>query len=162
MWIRTANERDLEAIQALLVDTWHDTYDQIYGVEEVDKITSQWHSIDALRQRLSKPQSEFVVADSGETILGIAFASTADGRMVDLHQLYVNPQSQGRGAGKALLTEIEGCFPQADAIRLEVEGANKKAVAFYEANGFAQVGRTANCGEPTSGIPALVFEKRIR
>ena len=39
--------------------------------------------------------------------------------------------------------------------------ANAPAVRFYRANGFAQVGATANCGAARSGIPALVFEKRL-
>ncbi len=34
MFVRTASERDVPAIRALLVETWHDTYDPIYGVDE--------------------------------------------------------------------------------------------------------------------------------
>ena len=161
MWIRTASERDLEAVHRLLVETWHDTYDQIYGVEKVNAITTDWHSTTALRKRLTLPQSEFVVADSGDEILGMAFASTRDGTVVDLHQLYVLPAAQGKGAGRALLEEIEQCFPEARIVRLEVEAANKKAVDFYEASGFRQAGATDNCGKPDSGIAALVYEKSI-
>ncbi len=78
-----------------------------------------------------------------------------------LHQLYVRPGMQGRGIGGLLLDEIEGCFPGADKVRLEVEEKNAKAVAFYTAQGFSQVGRTANCGSDQSGIPALVYERPI-
>ena len=91
----------------------------------------------------------------------MAFASTRDGRVVDLHQLYVRPTAQGQGAGGALLSEIEGCFPQARIVRLEVEAANTKAVDFYVANGFARAGETDNCGQPGSGIAALVYEKSL-
>jgi hypothetical protein len=31
VFIRTAGERDLDEIRTLLVETWHDTYDGIYG-----------------------------------------------------------------------------------------------------------------------------------
>ncbi|MCR9134579.1 MAG: GNAT family N-acetyltransferase [Alphaproteobacteria bacterium] len=161
MWIRTAGNRDLEAIQALLVETWHDTYDTIYGAERVDDITAEWHSLPALRARLTQPQSEFVVADTGDTILGMAFASSKDGRLIELHQLYVHPSAQGRGAGAALLEEIEACFPEANRVRLEVEAENLKAVAFYDHRGFEPVGDTKNCGVEDSGIPAVVYEKRI-
>ena len=34
-------------------------------------------------------------------------------------------------------------------------------IAFYEAYGFAQAGRTANCGGGQSGIPALVMERPL-
>lgn len=161
MWIRTAGSGDLEAIQALLVETWHDTYDSLYGSERVEAITREWHSLDALRARLTQPLSEFVVADTGQAILGMAFASSRDGRLIDLHQLYVRPSAQGQGAGRALLEEIEACFPEADRVRLEVEAENHRAVTFYRMSGFEPVGETQNCGTDNSGIPAIIYEKRV-
>lgn len=161
MWIRTAGGKDLEAIQALLSETWHDTYDHIYGVDTVTAITTEWHALSALRARLTQPLSEFVVADTGDSILGMAFASSKDGRLIELHQLYVHPAAQGQGAGKALLAEIEACFPEARRIRLEVEAENHKAVAFYRMNDFRLVGETENCGVVNSGIPAEIYEKQV-
>jgi ribosomal protein S18 acetylase RimI-like enzyme len=162
VFIRTAGVRDLDAIRELLVETWHDTYDAIYGRERVTEITDDWHSIAALRARVDKPNSEFVVADDGDRICGVAYASLHDeGRTVMLHQLYVSPSQQGKGVGGLLLDEVEAAFPDADKVRLEVEEANVRAVAFYLAQGFSQVGRTANCGKEESGIPALVYERPI-
>lgn len=162
MFVRTASQRDLEAVRALLVETWHATYDTIYGVEKVTAITDDWHSIASLEARLEQPHAEFLVADDGERIGGMAFASAVDeGRTVMLHQLYVLPDCQGRGIGGLLMDEIEGCFPDAGKVRLEVEEANDRAVAFYRAQGFVQVGRTANCGKDQSGIPAAIYERPI-
>lgn len=162
MYVRTASERDLDAVRALLVETWHDTYDAIYGVEKVTDITDSWHSIASLKARLDRPQSEFLVADDGRQIAGMAFAVAADeGRTVMLHQLYVRPGMQGRGIGGMLLDEIEGSFHDAERVRLEVEEANAKAVAFYLAQGFAKVGMTADCGADKSGIPAAIYERPI-
>ncbi len=161
MWIRTVDREDIEPIRALLVETWHATYDDIYGVDRVAAINNDWHSADALRKRMTKPYSEFVIADDGEDILGVAFASMGEERIAYLHQLYVNPRAQGRGAGTALLIEMESAFPSAARMRLEVEEANKKAIAFYLKHGYREYGRTENCGTRDSGIPALVFEKTI-
>lgn len=162
MFVRTASERDLAAIRALLVETWHATYDGIYGTARVNEITGEWHSIPALKSRLTRPNSEFLVADDGKVIAGMAFAAgSGDGRSVMLHQLYVLPSHQGRGIGSMLLEEIEHCFPEAQVIRLEVEEANLPAVRFYESHGFARSGRTANCGSDQSGIPALIYEKPL-
>jgi ribosomal protein S18 acetylase RimI-like enzyme len=162
MFVRTASPRDIEAVRALLVETWHDTYDEIYGPERVTAITNDWHSIPSLEARLVRPNSEFLIADDGERIGGMAFASVAeDGKTVMLHQLYVQPEYQGRGIGGLLLDEIESCFPGADKVRLEVEEANARAVAFYLAQGFAKVGMTANCGSSTSNIPAAIYERPI-
>ncbi|TIU66551.1 MAG: GNAT family N-acetyltransferase, partial [Mesorhizobium sp.] len=59
MFVRTASERDLVAVRALLVETWHATYDAIYGAERVTAITDAWHSITSLKTRLTRPNSEF-------------------------------------------------------------------------------------------------------
>ena len=159
MFVRTASTRDLPAIRALLVATWHDTYDAIHGAERVTEITDEWHSIPALEARLSRPRSEFLVADDGKRIGGMAFASLGgDGATVELQQLYVLPEFQGRGIGGLLLDEIESCFPEASRVRLEVEEKNLKAIAFYVAQGFAEAGRTA---DGAAGIPSLVYERPI-
>ena len=159
MFVRTASARDIAAVRDLLVATWHDTYDAIYGADRVTAITDEWHSIAALTARLDRPNSEFLVADDGERIAGMAFASVADeGKTVMLNQLYVLPDRQGMGIGGMLFDEITSCFPDADKVRLEVEEKNGKAVAFYRALGFVEAGRTANCGKDQSGIPALVME----
>ncbi|MCC0030785.1 MAG: GNAT family N-acetyltransferase [Brucellaceae bacterium] len=161
MWIRSADHDDLEDIRELLERTWHATYDAVYGADRVKSINDSWHSLDALRKRLNKPYSEFVIADDGEDILGMAYASLTDERTAMLHQLYINPEVQGRGAGTALLIEMESAFPSASKIRLEVEEANDKAIAFYKKHGYREVGRTENCGSRDSGIPALIFEKPL-
>ncbi|MBZ9962988.1 GNAT family N-acetyltransferase [Mesorhizobium sp. BR1-1-2] len=162
MFVRTAGDRDLAAIRALLVDTWHATYDAIYGAERVTEITDEWHSIASLTARLAKPNSEFLVADDGRRIGGMAFAEAVDGGgLIMLKQLYVQPGLQGRGIGGMLLDEIIESFPEARAIRLEVEEKNTRAIAFYQANGFVRTGRTDNCGSAQSAIPALVYERPL-
>lgn len=161
MFVRTAGERDLEAVRALLVETWHATYDGIYGAERVDEITDEWHSIAVLRAHLSEPNSEFLVADDGETIGAVAFAQAKDDAVL-LRQLYVRPAMQGRGIGGMLLHEIQGSFPEARKVRLEVEPANERAVAFYLAQGFVETGTVSDCGRQGSGIAAAVYERPIR
>ncbi len=162
VFLRTAGKADVAAVSRLLGETWHATYDAIYGETRVEEITRSWHAPRALEARLGRPNTEFVVADDGSRILGMAFAGAggADGKMVSLHQLYVHPDAQGRGIGRDLLGEIEGCFPSATRMRLEVEEANYQAVAFYERHGFAKVGSTEG-KDGDFGIPAAVYEKAL-
>jgi ribosomal protein S18 acetylase RimI-like enzyme len=159
MFIRTASRRDLPAIRALLVETWHATYDAIYGPERVTEITNEWHSIKALGDRLELPNGEFLVADDGKAIHGVAFAATErDGKVVLLRQLYVRPGSQGKGIGGMLLQEIEGSFFDADTIRVEVAEANGQAVGFYRAEGFVEAGQAES---PDPLISILSLEKPL-
>jgi ribosomal protein S18 acetylase RimI-like enzyme len=159
-YIRTASAKDLPAVSALLGATWHATYDRLYGAEMVAAITADWHSVAALQRRLDLPNSEFLLADDGKSLLGMTFAS-ASGRLVTLHQLYVLPAHQGRGVGAQLLEEVLECFFDADRIRLEVDPGNQGAIAFYKRHGFAETGRTENCGTGQSGIPALIFDRQL-
>jgi ribosomal protein S18 acetylase RimI-like enzyme len=161
-FIRTANERDLPIIQNLLRTCWHATYDGIYGVDQVRAITRDWHSLDKLKNNLDQPYSEFILSEGAKGIAGMAYAKQANPEFVMLHQLYVLPQYQGQGIGRELLAEIEAAFPDAKAIRLEVEAANFGAVRFYEKCGFTGDSETENCGELTSGIRALVMRKPLR
>jgi ribosomal protein S18 acetylase RimI-like enzyme len=162
MFIRTAGASDLPAIRALLTETWHATYDGIYGADKVTAISDDWHSIASLEARLDKPDAEFVVADDGAEIAGMAFASAVDdGKTVQLSQLYVRPGRQGQGIGGLLLDEIIDSFPDAERVRLEVEPANARAITFYRMQGFVEIGRTNNCGGDLSGIAALIMERAL-
>lgn len=163
VFIRTAGNRDVEAIRALLTASWHATYDAIYGVERVNEICASWHASDRIAQNVQRPDGEFLVADDGECLLGVAFATAAEeGRLVTLHQLYVRADAQGHGIGGELLAEIEGSFHDAALVRLEVEERNARAVAFYIGQGFVESGRADHCGgDSAAGIPALKMEKPI-
>jgi len=159
MWVRTASKRDISTISKLLGVVWHHTYDDIYGAQKVSQITAAWHNVKALEKLVNKPASEFLVADDGTNIVGMAFASQIDDIRVKLFQLYVLPQYQGRGVGKLLLDEILESFFEAGEFLAEVEEKNAGAIGFYEKNGFVKSGVTKNCGQNGSGIPALIYTK---
>jgi ribosomal protein S18 acetylase RimI-like enzyme len=161
MFVRTAGERDLAAVRDVLVETWHATYDALYGAEKVREITDVWHSIGALRRLLMQPYSEFIVADTGAGLAGMAYASMneKDRQIVELRELYVLPAMQGKGIGGLLLDEIESSFFGCNRMRLEVEERNSRALAFYEAAGFV---RTA--GKPArrwADASILTLEKQL-
>ncbi|KFB10043.1 GNAT family N-acetyltransferase [Nitratireductor basaltis] len=160
-YLRTAAPSDLPAVQQLLAETWHATYDRLYGVEKVTELTARWHSQETLRKRLTLPHSEFVLADDGSNILGMAFARM-EKKDVRLHQLYVSPRHQKRGIGRALLAEVMDCFPEAETISLEVDENNVQALTFYQRNGFSECGRTSDCGGNGDELPALILSRSLR
>lgn len=162
-FIRSAAAADLKAVSALLGRSWHATYDDLYGADKVATLTAAWHSVAALKARLDRPDSEFVVADDGSRIGGMAYAAMADGEadVAILHQLYVEPDLTGQGIGRDLFAEVETCFPAARRMRLEVEPKNEKAIRFYVGLGFMEVGWTKNCGSGQSGVEAAIYEKPL-
>lgn len=162
-FVRTAGEQDLQKVRSLLVETWHAAYDRHYGAAKVNELIETLLTPAKLKARLQKQNAEFLVADNGEDIGGMGYAAMSEQmtKTVLLHMLYVRPQLQRNGIGRDLFAELETCFPDAEVMRLDVEPENVEAIAFYEAHGFSEVGRNENAGPGQSGIPALVFEKRL-
>lgn len=160
IFVRTVSKQDLEVVQNLLKTTWHDTYDPIHGKDKIGMLTETMFDMEALAERRDQPLSEFIVADTGTQIVGVAFAAQL-GKVVFLHQLYVSPTAQRKGVGKELLQELFYCFDSAEKMALEVDAKNAKAIAFYEQNEFVKAGDTENCGTPDSGIKAFVYERPL-
>jgi GNAT superfamily N-acetyltransferase len=159
--IRLANEADIPSVRDLLVRSWHDTYDAIYGVEKVTDITDRWHSADNLTRQLRIPLSLFLVAEADGQLVGTSKANGFATGDVMLDRLYVDPNAQRSGVGAALLNVMEKAFPYAGSVKLEVEPKNAKAIAFYGKHGFVTVGMTPNCGG-SSGLQAERMQKRLR
>lgn len=161
MFVRTASDRDLAEIGGLLAEIWHATYDPIYGAAGVGAISQRWHSERWLRQMLRRPRSEFIVADTGSGLAGMAYAAIAEREpgVVDLQEIDVRPAAQGRGVGTLLLEEMEASFFDVPLMRLEVEERNDRAVRFYEATGFTRM----RARKATQWVDAtlVTMEKRL-
>ncbi|WSH67032.1 GNAT family N-acetyltransferase [Rhizobium ruizarguesonis] len=162
-FVRTAGERDLEKVRALLAESFHATYDTIHGAARVDELIAHLFSPAALKVRLARKNAEFLVADDGRDIGGMGYAAMSQEltKTVTLHLLYVHKALQRQGLGRDIFAELETCFPDAEIMRLEVEPQNSAAIDFYLSHGFTEVGRNENGGPGQSGIPALVFEKPL-
>jgi ribosomal protein S18 acetylase RimI-like enzyme len=159
--IRPATPGDLAAISALLAETWHATYDGIYGHDRVADITVRWHSVDALGKHVGESGHAFLVAIDDGRIVGTISIGTACGGGLKLDRLYVHPNTQGQGHGRALLAAGLGALPAGVEITLEVEPANAQAIRFYERNGFVVTGRTSDCSGSGDRIPALVMTRQL-
>ncbi|MCB5201752.1 GNAT family N-acetyltransferase [Neorhizobium sp. T786] len=162
-FVRTASERDIDQLHALLVETFHASYDPFYGAQAVEKMLKAWNSPSAIQARVIKRGAEFLVADSGKAIGGMGYAATYPKmeKTVMLHQLYVRPSCQGEGIGRDIFGEIETCFPDSEIMRVEVALQNSRAISFYSRLGFTEVDRMEEFGGPASGLPAVVMEKPL-
>lgn len=163
-FVRSASSRDIPALVSLLADSWRATYDTLYGVEKVTQLIAEWHSPEAIARNLARPDGEYLVADDGKELGGMAFASMSgsdDVKSIKLHQLYVRPGFHRMGIGRDLFADIETCFPDAKRLLLEVDPDNAQAIAFYRGVGMDVTSQTQNCGGGDSGIPALIMEKPL-
>jgi ribosomal protein S18 acetylase RimI-like enzyme len=160
VFIRSATERDLLQVQALLRRAWHAAYDAIHGDAKIEMMTQDWHSLANLTANLVRPWSEFLVADTGDALFGMAYARQSSEDFVMVAQLYVDPAHTGQGIGAQLIDECVQAFPQAKAFRLEVDAQNSGAVRFYQRYGFKEISRIEDCRQDGSNMPAIVMERR--
>jgi ribosomal protein S18 acetylase RimI-like enzyme len=154
--IRSATSDDLSAVRALLVETWHDTYDRLIGAERVTDITNSWHSVENLSRQLSVPDCSFLVAQHLSAIVGHAFADAQRPPVLFVTRLYVLPARQRSGIGKRLLDAAIARHPDAAVLRLEMKAENEKAHAFYRREGFQPVGEKV-----VEGLNHFEMEKRL-
>ncbi|MEM7214241.1 MAG: GNAT family N-acetyltransferase [Pseudomonadota bacterium] len=159
-FVRTAMEKDLPRVREILIDTYYQTYSPLIGEKKVAEICSEFHTIEALTEKLDRPNSEFLVADNGDVVGGMAFATQSD-KEIFMHQLYVHPDFHGGKTGLHLLIEIENAFMDAETLALEVLPSNIRAIGFYEKYGFKRTGEErSDCGG-MAGVPSIVMEKPV-
>lgn len=138
--IRAVERADLAAVRAVLVDTWHDTYDDEMGAAEVTAITDSWHAIERLVAEIGRANHRFLLVESGTEIVATGSSSLALD-VVTVQRIYVHPRHQGAGHGAALLDALLVGLGSPTRVELNVAVHNARAIAFYERHGFAIAGR---------------------
>ncbi|TWU01463.1 GNAT family N-acetyltransferase [Neorhodopirellula pilleata] len=84
-------------------------------------------------------QRHFAMFDDDDAILAIVVARPKDSRRVQLRQMAVQPESQGKGIGARLLQQCEADLASHGFAEVELE-ARATAVAFYQKQGYEPVG----------------------
>jgi len=158
--LHRAKIEEVAEIKKLLHETWMATYSEIYSSEAIERITSEWHSIERLTKSIQDSLSFFGVAKDGNKIVGMCNTTKYKGGVVNIVRLHVSPHYQRQGIGSQLINEAIKTFPKASKIDLEVEKQNYRALAFYKKHGFKKVGKkvfkVANVR-----LPCIVMEKTI-
>jgi len=112
MWIRTASPKDIEAIYEILQISWHAAYDDLIGQEAVETITADWYDPMQIAQEINHQKAEYIVADDGEKIYGVAHALSGSVEtnpdMVLIRQLCVRPSHQS--PGDAIVRRVRELF----------------------------------------------------
>ncbi|RKT85679.1 Acetyltransferase (GNAT) family protein [Saccharopolyspora antimicrobica] len=87
------------------------------------------------------PAGVFLVVRVGEQVLGCGALRTASGGIGEIRRMWIAPELRGRGAGRALLAELEqqarrlGC----DRIRLDTAAELREARALYDSAGYQEI-----------------------
>ncbi len=152
--IRTADERDLDAIWRVHAAAIERTCAAHYPAEVID----------AWVERL-KPESY-----RGVVRRGVVVIAEEDGKVVGFGQLdlpagevqavYVSPDAQSGGVGGALLAYLEDAAARA-GVTVATLKATLNAESFYAERGWRATGRHLNKITQRIGLTCIAMEKRL-
>ena len=134
--IRKATPADIASIRQIAFATWPDAYGKLLPKEQLEYMLEWMYSETSLQEQMNKGH-QFFMADLNGNSFGFASVSDEGDQRFKLNKLYVIPQTQKTGAGKALLDQVIGHAKQnnASVLFLQVKRDNI-AKGFYEKQGF--------------------------
>lgn len=137
--ILKATEKDIPAIREIAERTWWPAYAPILTTDQIDYMLRTIYASESLKNDMAAGSETFLLLTDEEGAQ--AFASYgrrgAEPKVYKLHKLYVVPEKQEKGYGKALIDEIKRRLQPEDihALDLNVNRMNTARV-FYEKKGF--------------------------
>lgn len=143
--VRTATLDDIEAFEAVRIATWKACFRGIVSYEFLDGLTLPPHRIQRCRDVIKDTEgSAVVVACAGDRFIGMGMAEQAsdaplESDVGEIRALYVHPDWQGRGVGRALLGALTTAL-RARGYRAAVLWTLRdlpRTRSFYEAAGWA-------------------------
>jgi ribosomal protein S18 acetylase RimI-like enzyme len=138
--VRRAEVGDVEAIRQIGLTTWPVAYGGLVSDEFITDGLAQWWSPEAVERGIRNGIT--LVAAEGDQLVGI-IGLGREGDFWVMWKLYVLPNHQRKGVGKALLDAAIEALPEGTTeLLLDVLVGNEKAIGFYRANGFGEARKT--------------------
>jgi len=135
--IKLAGTEDIPDIIEIQEKTWEPTYREILSKEQIGYMFEKLYSYEALENSISINNHQFLLLSDENQPVGFASVSQEKPEYFKLHKIYVLPSSQGTGAGKFLLGEVEKYVQSAGGKKLSLNvNRYNKAKSFYEKMNF--------------------------
>ena len=136
--IRQATARDLPAILQLAEATWAPTYSSILSQDQIVYMFGEIYAEEALARQMQAGQTFLLLLENGRPAGFAAYSvrNEAEG-IYKLNKLYLLPECQGKGYGKALLSAVEVAVKRNGARLLDLNvNRHNSAKQFYERCGY--------------------------
>ncbi len=134
--IRKATAADIPAIRHIAHATWPATYGPILSQEQIDYMLQWMYSEGTLLEQMQQGH-QFYMAELNGKAHGFAGVSDEGNAVFKLHKLYVIPDTQKTGAGKALLQQVIHYTKTNGGTQLLLQvNRHNNAKGFYEKEGF--------------------------
>jgi GNAT superfamily N-acetyltransferase len=135
--IRRLEAHQVDAVSALARVVWQATYPALISQTQIEYMLADRYAAAQIHAQLDDSRHAWWVAQHDQALAGFAHASL-DGTDCKLDKLYVHPDSQHQGIGRALLATAQDWARAQHARRLwlQVNRGNTQAIAVYQKQGF--------------------------
>ncbi|OON36534.1 GNAT family N-acetyltransferase [Izhakiella australiensis] len=154
MKVRAATSEDCETISKIAIDTFHLACPADTPPQELEHYIQGNLTPDCFYLALNTHRQRILVVETSGRVAGFSLVNHAAedlgiaqaDSIPELTRCYVAAAYHGSGAAQYLLTETLSTAP--GPIRLTVNDQNRRAIRFYQRNGFQEVGETTfRCGD---------------
>ncbi|WP_153799591.1 GNAT family N-acetyltransferase [Foetidibacter luteolus] len=137
MNIRSATVNDIPVIRQIAYATWPVAYGSILSAEQLDYMLDLIYSTSSLEEQFAH-HHHFYIAEQGNEPIGFASCNVVEPqKRWKLQKLYVLPDIQKSGAGKALLEKVIETAKAHLATELILNvNRNNPACSYYRKKGF--------------------------
>ncbi len=139
--IRFATIDELKLTREIAYESWPGAYEHILSDAQLNHMLSLFYNDDALASQFFDQQHQFIIAfnDHHQHIGFASFSRLEESTKISykLHKLYILPQQQQSGTGKAMIEFITEHIQQKGATHLLLNvNRQNAAIFFYKKMGF--------------------------
>ncbi len=137
--VRPARPNDARKLSAFMLRAWKEAGPGALGFTgATDEAVQEIAAEGFLAKRLTSPNTQIVVAEEGNEIVGFSSTRRMDARTAELSGIVVLESATGRGIGTKLLRKsLDGARRRRfHSVIVKTEVANERAIRFYKKAGF--------------------------
>ena len=132
--IRTANKEQISTISELAQEFWPVAFASILSTEQIEYMMKMMYSPASLEKQMSQGH-RFAIASRKDKLVGyLSYETNCDNSdKTKIHKLYISPNHQRLGVGKAMVNfvALQALKANNSTLFLNVNKHNKKAINFY-------------------------------
>ena len=155
---RFADEGDVEALVLLVEGTYRGDASRRGWTTEADFLEGQRTDAQQIRELIASPRGCVILYEDAGVLVGCCNLEKEDPGVAYFGMFSVRADVQGKGTGRAILSEAERLAKEewgARVMRMTVIDIREELIAFYERRGYARTGKHKPFpyGDPRFGVP---------
>ncbi len=156
------NEKNVHLVPELAHEIWNATYTEIISKEQIDYMLNMMYNQEAILEGIKNGEHWEILKADNVPVGYIHFKEEDD--KVFLSKIYLKQDEKYKGLGQVLLNQVIDFALKENkkSIYLTVNKENKKAIRFYEKNGFKNIkSETFDIGEGYV-MDDYIFQKDLK